>query len=110
MKNLHSPKNSEILLTANNNPVDNETPNSLAAIWSMMLPGLGQLLKGQAMPGIIWAFLTAGGYYSFFWPGIIIHTLCVLDAGLNRGHKLSLIQFLFVVPLLVAYIFYRNLY
>lgn len=91
------------------NPVDYEIPNSLAAIWSMMLPGLGQLLKGQIMPGIIWAFLTAGGYYSFFWPGITIHMLCVLDAALNKGVK-TWKQFAIIVPMLLIYIIYRNTY
>lgn len=93
----------------NSNPIDYVTPNSLASIWSMMLPGLGQMMKGQIMPGIIWAFLTAGGYYSFFWPGIIIHGLCVLDAALNKGQK-SWKQFAFIVPLLLIYIIYRNTY
>ena len=91
------------------NPVDYETPNSLAAVWSMMLPGLGQMMKGQIMPGIIWAFLTAGGYYAFFWPGITIHILCVLDAALNKGVK-SWKQFVIIVPLLLMYIIYRNMY
>lgn len=90
------------------NPVDYETPNSLAAVWSMMLPGLGQLMKGRVMPGIFWAFLTAAGYYSFFWPGITIHTLCVLDAAFYKGHKLSMVQFFVIIPVLIGYIFYRN--
>ena len=97
-------------MKTNTNPVDYETPNSLAAIWSMMLPGLGQLMKGQIMPGLFWAFLTAGGYYSFFWPGITIHVLCVLDAALNKGIKTTWKQFLIIVPLLLMYIIYRNMY
>lgn len=68
------------------NPVEYDTPNSIAAIWSMMLPGLGQLLKGRAMPGIFWAILVAGGYFMFFWPGLIMHALCILDAALYKGN------------------------
>ena len=99
------------------NPVDNKTPNSLAAIWSMMLPGLGQLLKGQVMPGIIWGILVAGGYYAFFWPGLLMHGICILDAGLREGDGSSLlldswvkrVTLLGLIILLVAYIYFRNI-
>lgn len=98
------------------NPVDYKTPNSLASIWSMMLPGLGQMMKGQIMAGLIWAFLVAGGYYAFFWPGIILHTLCILDAAFIKGEEsfLSLsnwkrrLSFLGTVAAMVAYVFLRN--
>jgi TM2 domain-containing membrane protein YozV len=98
------------------NPVDYTTDNFLAAIWSMMLPGLGQMMKGHIMPGIFWAALVAGGYYAFFWPGIIIHTFCILDAAFMKGQGtwLSLetwpkrIGFLTLIAGLVVYIYYRN--
>jgi TM2 domain-containing membrane protein YozV len=93
----------------NSNPIDYETPNSLAAVWSMMLPGLGQLMKGRIMPGIFWAFFTAAGYFSFFWPGIFLHCLCVVDAAFSKGekHYLSLIG---TVSLMICYIVARNHY
>ena len=67
------------------NPIDYDTPNWLAAVWSMMLPGLGQMMKGMPIAGIIWAVLTGSGYFSFFWPGLFIHILCVLDAAIFKG-------------------------
>ena len=67
------------------NPVEHKVDNAIAAIWSMMLPGLGQLMKGQVMPGLIWAFLVGFGYFAFFWPGLIFHALCILDAAFNKG-------------------------
>lgn len=102
----------------NANPVDYKTPNSLAAIWSMMLPGLGQLMKGRIMPGIFWAILVAGGYYSFFWPGLTLHALCILDAGFYKGEGSLLdldswwkrLGFLGMISLLIAYIYFRNIY
>jgi hypothetical protein len=69
------------------NPVNMKVDNSIAAIWSMMLPGLGQLLKGHTMPGIFWALLVGFGYFSFFWPGLILHGLCILDAAFNKGQN-----------------------
>lgn len=101
------------------NPIDYKIPNSLAAIWSMMLPGLGQLLKGRVMPGIFWAFLVAGGYFAYFWPGLTLHALCILDAGFYKGEEgsyLSLdswykrLAFLGLVVLLISYVYFRNIY
>lgn len=97
-------------------PIDYKTPNALAAIWSMMLPGLGQMMKGQILPGIFWAALVAGGYYAFFWPGLIFHTLCILDAAFTKGHGSWLgleswpqrFFFLAMVAGLLAYIYFRN--
>jgi len=99
-----------------NNPVDNKIDNSIAAIWSMMLPGLGQLLKGQVMPGIFWSILTGFGYFSFFWPGLIIHGFCVLDAAFHGGKDSWIgfetwkkkITFTALVVGLIAYTIYRN--
>ena len=101
----------------NANPIDYKTPNSLAAIWSMMLPGLGQMMKNQFMPGIFWAICTAGGYYAFFWPGITIHTLCILDAAFYKGEG-SFFKFetwkerglfLLLITGLLGYIYFRNM-
>ena len=69
------------------NPVNYKIDNSIAAIWSMMLPGLGQLLKGQIMPGLFWAFVVGFGYFAFFWPGLIFHALCILDAAFYKGEN-----------------------
>ena len=91
-------------------------PIALTAVWSMMLPGLGQMLKGQIMAGIIWSVLVAAGYYAFFWPGLALHALCILDAAFNRGRESWLglatwprrLAFLAMVGALLGYIYYRN--
>jgi|SRR5690606_19790436 len=98
------------------NPVDFTPPNSIAAMWSMMLPGLGQLLKGRPMAGIIWAILSGTGYFSYFWPGLLIHLLCILDAGFvnanNSVYKLDTwpkrIGLIVLVILLLGYTIVRN--
>lgn len=98
------------------NPVNNKVDNSIAAIWSTMLPGLGQLLKNQIMPGIFWALFTGFGYFAFFWPGLFIHALCILDAAFNKGENswigidtlLKKIIFASLVILLITYIVIRN--
>lgn len=98
------------------NPVDNKVDNSVAALWSMMLPGLGQLLKGQIMPGIFWAIFVGFGYFAFFWPGLILHAICILDAAFNKGENSFVgldslpkkIGFILLVIGLLAYIVIRN--
>lgn len=67
------------------NPVDGYMDNSLAAVFTMMLPGLGQMLKNQIIPGLVWAVLVGGGYLVNGWVGLALHVLCILDAALGRG-------------------------
>lgn len=69
------------------NPVDGYMDNSLAAIFTMMLPGLGQMLKGSAIPGLIWAVLVGGAYLFDGWIGLALHLGCILDAALAGGMK-----------------------
>lgn len=101
-----------------NNPVEFKAPNFLAAVWSTMLPGLGQLLKGRIMPGIIWAACVGVGYFTYFWPGLIIHAFCIMDAGFYKGDGSWLdldtwpkrISFLVLIGFLLGYIVIRNYY
>lgn len=65
------------------NPVDGYIDNTLAAIFTMMLPGLGQMLKSRVIPGLLWAILVGGGYLINGWLGLAIHILCILDAAFS---------------------------
>jgi len=64
-----------------NNPVDSKVDNYIACIFTMMLPGLGQMLKNQIIPGIIWSLSVGGSYLINGWLGLVIHVLCILDAA-----------------------------
>lgn len=90
------------------NPVDFRPDNYLAAIWSMMLPGLGQMMKGQIIPGIFWALVVGFGYFSFFWPGLALHACCILDAAFNKGEKSNKLLLAAVTLALIVYVIYRN--
>jgi TM2 domain-containing membrane protein YozV len=100
----------------NHNPINHKVDNSIAALWSMMLPGLGQLMKGQVMPGIFWAVFVGFGYFSFFWPGLLFHAACILDAAFNKGENTWIgvntwpkrIVFVSLVLALLVYIVVRN--
>ena len=67
------------------NPVNGYIDNTLAAIFTMMLPGLGQMLKERIIPGLIWAVLVGGGYLVSGWIGLALHVLCILDAAFSGG-------------------------
>lgn len=69
------------------NPVDGNVDNSIAAIFSMMLPGLGQMLKRRIIPGIVCSVAVGGGYLLNGWVGLTLHVICILDAAFGEGIK-----------------------
>lgn len=84
-----------------NNPVEHKIDNSIAAILSMMIPGLGQMLKGQYILGIVWPFIIGGGYLINTWIGLPIHVLCIMDAGITGSGRKSYALYLGIILLLV---------
>ncbi len=49
----------------------------IAAVLSVVVPGLGQVYNGQLGAGLVW-FLAAGfGYWAILVPGFLIHVLSV---------------------------------
>ena len=67
------------VLVINEPPVQKWSPG-LAAVLSFLLPGLGQLYKGQVLNGIVWFFLVGFGYAALILPGLLLHFFCVLGA------------------------------
>lgn len=51
-----------------------------AALLSFFMPGLGQMSTGQIAAGVLWMVFTCFGYVYFIVPGLILHTLCVINA------------------------------
>jgi TM2 domain-containing membrane protein YozV len=51
-----------------------------AAVLSLIIPGAGQMYKGQIGPGIAWLIGTAVGYCAFIVPGVIVHIICIFNA------------------------------
>lgn len=62
----------------------------LAAILSVIIPGLGQLYKGHFVQAIIW-FLVVGGAYALLYHyifaiiPILLHICCVVQAYFLRN-------------------------
>ena len=59
----------------------------VAMVLSLMIPGLGQLYKGQPINGLAWFLLTGAGYFFFIIPGIVLHCLCVLGAATGDTYR-----------------------
>jgi TM2 domain-containing membrane protein YozV len=59
----------------------------IAMLLSFFIPGLGQVYKGQVFSGIFWFVATAIGYLFFVIPGICLHLMAFLGAGLGDPRK-----------------------
>lgn len=53
----------------------------VAALLSLLVPGLGQLYKGQPFNGLAWFVVTLIGYVALIVPGLVLHVFCVLGAA-----------------------------
>jgi hypothetical protein len=64
----------------NHPPVQRWSP-ALAAVLSMLVPGLGQAYKGQLLNGVVWFFLVGVGYLALILPGLLLHFFCIVGAA-----------------------------
>lgn len=55
----------------------------LAMFLSLLIPGLGQMYKGQPINGIVWFIVVLIGYAALIIPGLIFHVCCVIGAGMG---------------------------
>lgn len=66
--------------------------NVLAALCSLFIPGLGQLLQGRLLAAILFFVITVVGY-ALWWLvipaiiGAIAHLLAILDAARFRSYN-----------------------
>ena len=60
-------------------PIRTPSPG-LAAVLSVVIPGLGHVYAGRLLAGLLW-FLAAGfGYWAILVPGFLIHVASVYFA------------------------------
>jgi hypothetical protein len=59
----------------------------VAGILSLVIPGTGQMYKGEVGLGVIWLIVTILGYCLFIIPGMILHLICVLKAASGDPYK-----------------------
>jgi TM2 domain-containing membrane protein YozV/predicted RNA-binding Zn-ribbon protein involved in translation (DUF1610 family) len=59
----------------------------VACLLSILLPGLGQIYTGRLLAGIVWFLLVLVGYICFIVPGIVLHVICAISAGMTNPYK-----------------------
>jgi len=59
----------------------------VAGLLSLIIPGLGQIYKGQPLNGIVWFILVVAGYFFLIVPGLILHLCCILGAMMGNPYK-----------------------
>ncbi len=59
----------------------------IAAILSLIVPGLGQLYNGYLIRAILWFLAVGVGYYMLIVPGVILHICCVIFAALEKPKR-----------------------
>lgn len=52
-----------------------------AALFSLFVPGLGQMLRGHLIRGFLWLIIVLIGYLCFVVPGLVLHLVCVIYAA-----------------------------
>lgn len=59
----------------------------IAALLSFIIPGVGQIYKGNVISGLLWMFFTFIGYFMLLLPGIILHIICIIAATTGDPYK-----------------------
>ena len=52
----------------------------VAAVLSVLIPGLGQVYAGRLAAGAIWFLATGFAYWAILVPGFLAHALCIWSA------------------------------
>ena len=57
----------------------------IAAVLSVLLPGLGQVYSGRLLAGGLWFLFTGFAYWAVLLPGFLAHALCIWSAYHSAG-------------------------
>jgi hypothetical protein len=68
-------------------PKERQWNPGIAALLSLLIPGAGQIYKGQVINGLFWLFLTVVGYFLCVVPGIFLHLLCIIGAASGDPYR-----------------------
>ncbi|MCH7399218.1 hypothetical protein MM236_14530 [Belliella sp. DSM 107340] len=60
----------------------------IAALLSFIIPGAGQMYKGDVGTGIAWFLFVVLGYFLFIVPGLILHLICIISAASGDPFKI----------------------
>lgn len=58
----------------------------VAAVLSLVIPGAGQMYKGDVILGLFWFVIVVIGYVMLVVPGLFLHFLCIITAPLGNPY------------------------
>lgn len=64
----------------------------IAALLSLVFPGLGQMVTGRVFVGILWFFAVIIGYAMLIAPGLVLHLICVITAASGAPRPSGIVQ------------------
>jgi len=70
-------------------PPQRQWSPGVAALLSFIIPGAGQIYKGQIGKGLLYLFVVVIGYLLFVVPGLILHILVIVDAAKGNPYSQS---------------------
>jgi len=59
----------------------------VAAVLSLVIPGAGQMYKGQVGNGLAWLVFVVLGYLALIVPGLFLHMLCIFGAASGNPYE-----------------------
>jgi len=62
-------------------PITRAWNPGVAAVLSLIIPGAGQMYKGQVINGLVWLVFVVIGYAMFIVPGVFLHFCCIVGAA-----------------------------
>mgnify|MGYP005862064849 CR=1 FL=1 len=78
--NSSPPKTAEHEIVAPSQAAPSWSPG-IAALLSLIIPGGGQMYKGQVIGGLVWFIAVLVGYFIFIVPGLLLHLICIISAA-----------------------------
>lgn len=62
-------------------PAVSQWSPGLAAVFSLIIPGAGQMYKGHVGAGLVWLLAVLVGYTAMIIPGLLLHVICIVNAA-----------------------------
>jgi TM2 domain-containing membrane protein YozV len=78
--NKHVLSNKNVIVVDHSAISQRKWSPGVAAVLSFLLPGLGQIYKGQVFNGLAWMIVVVVGYVCLVLPGLILHLCCIFGA------------------------------
>ena len=76
----------QVVVVANETSQPKWNPG-IAAVLSLVIPGAGQMYKGQVGNGFVWLIVVIAGYVFLIIPGLVLHICCVVGAASGDPRK-----------------------